>query len=351
MKERITYWDVARGMAMLLVIFYHVPLYIRICHPSAAELLMPHINAGTYILPFFMPVFFVISGYFTNTAKTYWQFLWGDIKNLLLVGLGLTFISYTIQAIGVRDIGIFKGFFSNMAPARIADLIFCNWFISAIFFARQVYYWIDRLAVLIAKDRKWLYWLTELLLLVGIAIVGILLEPNAPHNAQWYYCQGLVFAIFIAFGRVLRIHSIPRWWFLAGGGVYIGLMIISRMCMISTLEYGMINTSFTLAHWPYYMVLAITGSMLLIGIAQYIVHCFPLEFIGRHTLIFYIPQGGLMWVTGERLKTYLQPDTPAKVWLFVMIMWVVTLVVLGTMSWVYEKVSGVLNKRIIRLHT
>lgn len=336
MKERITYWDVARGMAMLLVIFYHVPLHVRISCPDAGELLAPHIQAGTYIMPFFMPVFFVISGFFTNTAKHYRDFLWGDIKNLLLVGLGLTFISYTIQSIGVRDIHIFKSFFSMLAPARCLDLLFINWFISAIFFARQLYYWVDRLAIRLAKDREWTYWLIESVLLLGIAIAGILIEPHAPHNAKWYYCQGLVFAIFIAFGRILRSHPISRWWMLAGGGMYIVLMIVSRVCDISTLEYGMINSSFTLAHWPFYMVLAITGSMLLIGIAQCIVHFVPLEFIGRHTLIFYIPQGGLLWVTAERLKAFIVPDSSAKVWLFVIVLWGVTLVVLGAMSWIRE---------------
>lgn len=346
MKERITYWDVARGMAMLLVIFYHVPLHVRISYPDAGELLAPHIQAGTYIMPFFMPVFFVISGFFTNTKKRYWQFLWGDIKHLLLVGLGLTFISYSIQAIGVRDVHIFKSFFSMLAEFRWADLIFINWFISAIFFARQVYYWVDRFVERIIKDRGWLYWLIELMLLASIAIAGILLEPHAPHNAQWYYCQGLVFAIFIVFGRFLRIHPISRWWLLAGGGVYIGLMIVSRICDISTLEYGMINTSFTLVHWPYYMILAITGSMLLIGIAQCIVHFIPLEFIGRHTLIYYIPQGGLMWVTAERLKVYFLPDTSAKVWLYVIVLWIVTLVILGAMSWIYERVSAFWNKHL-----
>ena len=331
MEKRITYWDVARGLAVLLVIFYHVPLYIRICHPSAAELLMPHINAGTYILPFFMPVFFVISGYFTNTKKPYWSFLWSDIKHLLLVGLVLTFINVLIQSIGLMDVGAIR-WFGRTLFAKPLDIIFANWFVSAIFFSRQIYYGVDRLAQWVAKKQNWLYWVLLFGVLVVIAIGGIMLEPHAPHNGQWFYCQGLVFAIFIACGKILRSFSIDKKWLLGTGGMYIVLMIISRLAGISTLEYGMVNSSFTVAHWPFYMVLALSGSALLIGCAQLIDHLKALEFIGRHSLVFYIPQGGILLVTATLLGKIYPPESLLSVWLYIVAMWGVCLCVLSLLS-------------------
>lgn len=332
MKQRTTYLDVARGLAILLVIFYHVPLYIRICHPAAADLVAPHIQAGTYILPFFMPVFFVISGFFTHTTKPYTQFLWGDIKHLLLLGLGLQLVNILIQTIGLQNIGILKWFVQTLFSVKSLDIIFSQWFISAIFFARQVYYWIDRLAARVAQDRQWLYWVLEFGLLIGIAMFGILIEPHAPHNAQWFYCQGLVFAIFIAVGKWLHDYPVSQWHLLCGGGVYVLLMLLSRLTGIPTLEYGMINTSFSLAHWPFYFILAISGSALLIGLAQLIHHFEPLEFIGRHSLVFYVPQGGILVVTGTLLGKFFLPDTPAHVWLYILILWIVALLGLSVLA-------------------
>ena len=332
MKQRISYLDVARGLAILLVIFYHVPLYIRICHPGAGDLVQPHIDAGTYILPFFMPVFFVISGFFTDTSKSYGRFLWGDVKNLLLVGLFLQLVNTLIQTIGLRDMGILKWFVCTLFSAHGLDILFSQWFISAIFFARQVYYAIDRLSGYVSCGRKGVYWLVELTALILIAIVCILMEPHAPHNSQWFYCQGGVFAIFIACGALLRAFSISKWWLLGGGCLYILLMVISRFTGISTLEYGMVNSAFTLAHWPYYMLLALSGSSLLIALAQLINRFTPLEFIGRHSLIYYVPQGGILVVCTKLLGRFFPLETPTHVWGYILIMWGATLLGLTLLS-------------------
>ena len=322
----------ARGLAILLVIFYHVPLYICISHPCSAELTAPHVNAGTYILPFFMPVFFVISGVFTNTNKSYGSFLWGDVKHLLGTGLLLSFVNILIQSIGLHDIGILKWFFKSLFSINAINLILGNWFVSAIFFARQIYYAIDRLAHRVAKDRQSLYWILEFFLLALVAIIGILFEPLAPFNDHWYYCQGLVFAIFIAFGKLLQQYAVPRYFLWIGGGLYVVLIVLSRMIGISTLEYGMINTSFTLAHWPFYMLLALSGSALLIALAQTLNNCAPIEFIGRHSLVFYIPQGGILLVTATLLGRWFLPDTSARIWAYILIMWLTALLGLSLIA-------------------
>jgi len=210
-------------------------------------------------------------------------------------------------------------------------LLFLNWFISALFFARQIYYWIDRLALFASHNRRWLYWGIEGVCLILIAMAGILVEPHAPHNAEWYYIQGLVFAVFLAFGKLLRTFPVPPLWLLGAGMVYVLLMIMAQQFGISTWEYGMINTTFTLSHWPFYMLLALTGSALLLGIAAYITFP-PLEFLGRHSLIFYVPQGGILYGIAVLLGRWFLPDTPARIWLYLLIMWVLVLIILSALG-------------------
>ena len=142
----------------------------------------------------------------------------------------------------------------------------------------------------------------------------------------------------------MRVYPISKWWMLGGGGIYILLMVVARLAGWSTLEYGMINTSFTVAHWPFYMLLALSGSALLIGIAQLINHLAPLEFVGRHSLIFYIPQGGILYVIGTLLGKLFFPDSSIHVWLYILIMWGVTLLGLSAISWMQERWQYAYNK-------
>ncbi len=358
MKERIAYLDIARGLAMLLVIFYHVPLYIRICHPQAAELLAPHIHAGTYILPFFMPVFFVISGYFTHTDKPYGQFLWGDVKHLLLTGLALQLVNVLIQAIGLGTIGPVKWFFTTLFSRHCLDILFSQWFISAIFFARQIYYALNHLSAFIIKTIHHSInpsfhhsIILSIFFSIPLAIAGILLEPYAPINDKWFYIQGLVFAIFIPFGRLLSTLNFKLDGFFKLSTfifqllTYPFLLLLARFFNLSTLEYGMVNTAFTVSHWPFYMLLALSGSVFLISLARLLssIHhsiISSFTFIGRHTLVFYIPQGGTLYVAATLLGRLFLPDTPLRVWLFILILWAVTLLVLSLLSLAYDAIQN-----------
>jgi len=100
----------------------------------------------------------------------------------------------------------------------------------------------------------------------------------------------------------------------------------------------MVNSSFTLAHWPFYMLLALTGSALLIAFSQFINRFAPLEFLGRHSLIFYIPQGGILVVSATLLGCWLHPDTSMHVWIYVIVMWIVSLASLSFLSYLRDKI-------------
>lgn len=332
MKERIRFWDIARGLAVLLVIFYHVPLYIRICHPSAAALVEPHVYAGTYIRPFFMPVFFIISGYFTSTDKPYKQFLWGDVIHLLFTTLLLQLLNALIQTVGLGTLDPLKWWCKTLFSIRFLDIIFSQWFISAIFFARQLFYGIDHLTQLIARSKLIKQRILEGIILFVLCLACIFVEPYAPFTNKWFYIQGAFFTIFIYFGRLLHDVTLPRWTLPTLGGGYILLMALCKWINRSTLEYGMLNPSFVPRHLFLYLALALSGSALTIVIAKGIHHCKPLEFIGKHSLVFYIPQGGILYVTATQLAQWIQPDCPMHIWLYIIIMWATCLIGLTLIS-------------------
>ena len=80
-----------------------------------------------------------------------------------------------------------------------------------------------------------------------------------------------------------------------------------------------------------------------LGLARLINRCVPIEFIGSHTLIFYIPQGGILLVTASLLPKLFLPDTPAHVWFYILIMWFVALSGLTLISYLKTAISSLIS--------
>lgn len=67
-SSRSTYWDTVKGVLILLVVFGH-------CGTALGSGLLSAIYA------FHMPLFILVSGYFSKKTHTFKEYKWGDIRN------------------------------------------------------------------------------------------------------------------------------------------------------------------------------------------------------------------------------------------------------------------------------
>lgn len=121
--ERLRFIDATKGILIFLVIAGHVPFaMIKLGGiPSSAIELWGEINYNTFA-SFYMPSFFFITGYCSNFSKPLETFIKDNLATLILPCLLLS------------------------SPT--------NWFVMALFVAKLLYYYINRLCKKYSDDRR-----------------------------------------------------------------------------------------------------------------------------------------------------------------------------------------------------
>jgi len=128
MKQRIDYIDIAKGIAILLVMAGHSSL---------------HTSITDFIFAFHMPFFFMISGVTTNYDMEWKPFIAGKVKHLLLPFLIYSVIVSILQC--------------HLSPLSTSDYyidFLCHgwkgialWFVPVLFIAQIVTFFISKLNI------------------------------------------------------------------------------------------------------------------------------------------------------------------------------------------------------------
>lgn len=188
-KPRLDYLDVAKGIAILLVIMGHTFTVWKV-----------RIN---WIFTFHMPLFFILSGYFfkegrkTNYLKLFKAFIlpyWG--LNLLKLGLQ---VAANVKDINFKSqlLGIFYG---NAAANNVkislisAPIIGMTWFLLALFWCRIIYNELNKLAV---KYRFSMLWATALLAFASLELTSYICLPFS-------IMPGITAMLFYHIGRMIK---------------------------------------------------------------------------------------------------------------------------------------------------
>lgn len=131
MKERITYYDRARGILILLVVIGHV--FIK-ANPEWS--IRPLALACSWIGSFHMPAFFIISGMLFDTdrwrGRTWGAFLLKRLKTLVVPYLFFETVGILYKRFVLRSVTIPEGL---LRMITLQCNIGADWFLPAMFFA------------------------------------------------------------------------------------------------------------------------------------------------------------------------------------------------------------------------
>lgn len=277
--KRYKYLDVARGIGLMLVIISH------------------SCGLNTYLIYYYIPLFFVLSGYVYKEGRSYGENIKRKAKRLLLPYFGYSAVLFLFYAlIGHRTaeemklsaFGIIYSRFCLYDTTLVGDdnlYLFtvangAMWYLTAFFAAGLVFHLvIDRCLA----SRKFLIGCIVVLLLITMAL------SELPILLPWSADVACVAAVFMIAGTLLgRAEFYEKPWniplILATFVVYMVLCTVNPGINMSIREYGIYG-------WlsvPAFVVIGLSGSMLCIWVARLIQNIFLgslLAYIGQNTII------------------------------------------------------------------
>lgn len=275
--KRYKYLDVARGIGLMLVIISH------------------SCGLSSYLINFYIPLFFVLSGFVYKGGRSYGENIARKAKRLLIPYFGYSAVLFVFYALIRRSaeemkwsaFGILYSRYSlyeaSMTEGNIYLFTIANgamWYLTAFFAASLVYYLvIDRCL----SGKKFLAGCIVVLLAITMALSGL------PVLLPWSIDMAAVGALFMLCGTLLgRAEVFEKKWNLPlivlVFAVYVGLCILNPGINMSVREYG----KYGFLSVPFFVLIGLSGSMLCIWLGKLVQGIFIgriLSYIGQNTII------------------------------------------------------------------
>lgn len=275
-KQRLLWIDIAKGICMVAVILGHF-----------------HKPEWGFLYSFHLTVFFILSGYTMKEEPVTKEYLKGKFRRLMipyfltclavavmevLNSVVITHDSSIVTVTAILYRNLRKMFFASGGVRYFGNLDFGKgigaiWFLPAMFFTMLI----TQLLVNRCKTRK-MQW-------AGALIISAVAAASAKITWLPFSVQAGAFAVpFVLFGILLRERRILeeklKWWH------YAVLAVLFAAGCLSGYAEEFYMVSCTAKDWLLTPLFAICGSMVIIGIARWIKHCPPLEFVGKNSLLF-----------------------------------------------------------------
>jgi len=242
--KRYQYLDVARGFGLLLVIISH------------------SCGLSRFLINYYIPLFFVVSGYIYKEGRSYKENIEHKAKRLLIPYFGYSAVLLAVYVLMGRTV-------ANGAM----------WYLTAFFAASLVYHLvIDRCL----SDRKFLIGTLIVLTAITMALADI------PVLLPWSIDLACVGTIFMIAGTLLgRAQFFEKKWNIpliaAVFVIYILTSCLDPGINMSIREYG-IYGAFSV---PFFIIVGLTGSLLCIWFGKLIENTAPgrfIAYVGKNTI-------------------------------------------------------------------
>ena len=331
MKERLHYIDVAKGLLIFLVIIHHQPQLAREYGISNGFLVACD-NFSNYYDAFFMPAFFIITGYCTNFIKqTFGKYVLHQTSTIMLPAFCLGAVSVWISLIG-------KGCTSPIEYCKIGFKTFlvsggAFWFLTALFLSKLIFrVWMSVLCRMKMTPHVYYNLLTGVFCAL-LYLIGCLLHQNGVRDV-WWFEHGLTLTMFLYVGQLFRQFGMTD-KMLVFGFVYVALIVSISLLGI---RHPYITAGLNAYAWdlPLFLLLAVLGSMMTLYISKLISKNKFLEYLGKNSLIIYCLHIATLSAVNNIGVRYIGLTSVGTVW-FSLLQLSFTVLLLLFFSWLLNK--------------
>lgn len=276
-KQRLGYIDIAKGVLILFLLMGHALLFIKNEGINDSFINDFQRIRGYLWSPYYMPAFFVITGFCSNFSKPFPTFLWQNFKTLKIPAI----IFGTLIAVVAMT-----SHHTLSATAILKHLALCwvnsgLWFLDALFISKLLYWCINRCC----RGEVMAF-----IACVIFFIAGFIYYRYITSKDFGCLAHALLMTIFLFVGRWLKkrqdaiLRLRPTLMFLA---VYITVAVIVNLCGIN-IPYITHKIQMSWISLVPFICLSISGSVVIIYLCQLIGRCRWLQWIGENSLVFYM---------------------------------------------------------------
>lgn len=225
-NPRLQYIDTAKGILILFLLYGHSTLYTRMLGYEDDSMslwgkFIPWYNA------FFMPAFFIITGFCSTYKYEFKEYLWKNIKTLLIPAVVIVTTYHYINDLLLHN---------SLSFQHLTDLRFWifdkgPWFIFALFWCKILYWFLYKLSL---KKR---IVLIAFIYFLGLALAHIRIIPNVQAHLQ-----SMLLLPYIAFGAYLKDHKDLLKKYLKPIGIFGGISVTIQWVLF--LMWGGVQITF-----------------------------------------------------------------------------------------------------------
>ena len=323
MKERIHWIDVFKGICILIVVIHHAPFNVSKDCPIWG---INWLNA--VIIGFFMPAFFVITGYCSNFSSPCILFLWRNVKTIIIPSFCLYYFNHWIEDARCfffydADWITWHHFFSPGIRTFIKEGGY-YWFLSALFLAKMLYYVINR----ILKNLGSKILLSLFLLSFGVICANL----DSTHN-YFYWQQAVILTLYLPLGVFLKEHGEiikNKGWM----SLLLYIALVSILVLMGKNVPSVTRTiDISVLMIPMHLILSLTGTLAVWWLSETIGKSIPLEYLGRNTIIIYTLNFSVLGLVSACLFTIYEPQNALIFNLMFWVMIIMSIIILSFLTW------------------
>ncbi len=276
---RIRIFDVAKALLLIMVYWFHIPrIFIGWLHENNDMIVSLDNYNQIAFASFFMPAFFIISGYFINTQRSVKETIKRDIQTILIPMFFLSLISNLLYS-------LLYFYYSGEWWTRFklyTHLFYWQdslglWFLTALFINKQI------IQILIRYIKN-----TTILITISmcLCVLGLTLKNGIINIADWFhYKEALLMSPFTLFGYLCKKHQVE----ISRGtlenlslGYVLSLLILC--CTDGKIDGFNLGSAFSTDYVPMALWLGISGSAFIMYISSWVENSKVLNYIGKLTL-------------------------------------------------------------------